>query len=165
MPRDRERLRAPIAGFSLNAKRKSPLRPLFSGARRFSCLKNWGTSKTHQRLYGISIDRKTSLTLQHNNLQHLPEYMTQDQTSLFNIKQLLKRRTFFHALQGHYSARYKCADIVGQKIGASSQTDTSKCIIRHLRMVTRFQNTLAVFASEDSTISSVLRMHLNCLKH
>ena len=43
--------------------------------------------------------------------------------------------------------------------------DTSKCIIRHLRMAIRFQNTLAVFASEDSTISSVLRMHLNCLKH
>ena len=98
-------------------------------------------------------------------LATLLEYMTQDPTSLFNIKQSSKRRTFCRALHGHYSARYKCADIVGQKIGASSQTDTSKCFIRHLRMATRFQNTLAVFASEDSTISSVLRMHLNCLKH
>ena len=32
------------SGFSLNAKRKLPLHPLFSGERRFSCLKNWGTS-------------------------------------------------------------------------------------------------------------------------
>ena len=40
-----ERLSAPVVEFSLNAKRKSPLHPLFSGARRFSCLKKWGTSK------------------------------------------------------------------------------------------------------------------------
>ena len=75
---------------------------------------------THQRLHGISIDRKISLTLQYNNLQHLFEYMTQDPTSLFNIKQSLKRRTFCRALHGHYSARYKCADFFGQKTGASS---------------------------------------------
>ena len=35
------------AEFSLPAKRRSPLRPLFTGLRRFSCTKKWGTSKTH----------------------------------------------------------------------------------------------------------------------
>ena len=33
------------AEFSLPAKRRSPLRPLFTGLRRFSCTKKWGTSK------------------------------------------------------------------------------------------------------------------------
>ena len=32
------------AEFSLPAKRRSPLRPLFTGLRRFSCTKKWGTS-------------------------------------------------------------------------------------------------------------------------
>ena len=41
----KEKITPKKSDFSLNAKRKSPLHPLFSGARRFSCLKNWGTSK------------------------------------------------------------------------------------------------------------------------
>ena len=42
---DTERPGVPVVGFSLDAKWKSPLHPLFAGARRFSCLKKWGTSK------------------------------------------------------------------------------------------------------------------------
>ena len=43
---DTERPGVPVVGFSLDAKWKSPLHPLFAGTRRFSCLKKWGTSNS-----------------------------------------------------------------------------------------------------------------------